>query len=194
MELSIDHNPSRDQGLIEGIRDGDPGTMRNIYKLYADRIVNMVKQNSGSEEEGRDLFQEALMVVYHQAQKGLELQASFYTYIYAVSRRLWLKQLRKKSRTGVTLDENWELKDDSASVEEDITHKNQMTLFQQSFKKLGEDCQKVLSFFFEKKSMDFIMEQMGFSSISYTKKRKFQCKEKLVELVKSDPSFEELKV
>ena len=37
-----------------------------------------------------------------------------------------------------------------------------------------------------------IVEIMKYSSVSYAKKRKFQCKEKLIKLISNDASYQEL--
>ena len=57
---------------------------------------------------------------------------------------------------------------------------------------MGEDCQKLLELFFQKKSMDDIAVEMGYASEGYARRRKSQCKDRLVELVKNDAVFREL--
>ena len=66
-------------------------------------------------------------------------------------------------------------------------------VFWEAFQKLGADCQKLLRLFFDKEKMEKIAKMMGYGSVSYAKKRKFQCKEKLVDWVKKDHRFNELK-
>ena len=66
-------------------------------------------------------------------------------------------------------------------------------IFWDAFEQLGQDCQKLMRLFFDKVRMEKIAELMGFGSVSYAKKRKFQCKERLVNLVKEDLRFQELK-
>ena len=75
----------------------------------------------------------------------------------------------------------------------DVEKNERHNLFRDKFLELGEDCQKVLSMFFNKIKMEVIMEKMGYASIGYTKKRKFQCKQKLVRLIEADPVYAELK-
>ena len=67
------------------------------------------------------------------------------------------------------------------------------SLFDKAFARLGEDCQKLLLLFFQKKPMDEIAVEMGFGSDNYAARRKHTCKERLVELVKSYPEFRELR-
>ena len=74
----------------------------------------------------------------------------------------------------------------------DIEQNEQDQLYRRQFQRLGADCQRILNLFFDKVSMSDIAQKMGFSSVSYAKKRKFQCKQKLVKLIKEDPLFQEL--
>jgi hypothetical protein len=79
------------------------------------------------------------------------------------------------------------------NIEADLEKVDEQNLFWSAFQQLGEECQKLLRLFFDKEKMAKIAEMMGYGSEGYAKKRKFQCKEKLVELIKTDRRFDELK-
>ena len=76
-------------------------------------------------------------------------------------------------------------------LKEEVVHEveqnERYTLYRKKFARLGADCQKLLGLFLDKVSMAEIMTRMGFGSVSYTKKRKFYCKKKLIELIEKDP-------
>ena len=82
---------------------------------------------------------------------------------------------------------------EEAGLMEDILLNEQYRLYRKHFRKLGKDCQKVLEMYFDKVSMAEIARRMGFASEGYAKKRKFKCKEKLIQLIKAVPSFKDLK-
>ena len=183
-----------DQSLVEGIKRSDRETLSLIYREHLPGVLYYVRQNSGSDEEGRDLFQEALVVVFEKARKDeLRLTAGLGTYIQAICRNLWLKRLRKKSREGVTSDEDLVLKDE-LDIEQDVQQSERYQLYREKFARLGEDCQKLLGLFFDKVSLREIAEKMGFSSEGYAKKRKFKCKEQLIRLIENDQRYQELTV
>ena len=149
--------------------------------------------NNGTEEAARDIFQEAILIIFKKVKSdNLSLSASFFTYLYAVCRNLWLKRLEKKGKMRVTDSEIPELKDES-DWEMVIEEEERFRLFRSKFQSLSENCQQLLSLFFKKTSMKEIVDIMGFSSVQYAKKRKFQCKEHLVALVRSDVRFKNLK-
>jgi len=186
MQLSKDEN-------IRAIVQGDSKGLRKIYKEFLPRVRRLIVQNGGREEDAQDVFQSAILIVFEKASKrDFQLTSSFYTLLYGICRNIWGNRLQKKSFKEVTLPEDIKYKSDQ-NIEKDLERVEEQDLFWFAFKQLGEDCQKLLTLFFDKEKMESIAQVMGYTSVSYAKKRKFQCKEKLVKLVKADQRFEELK-
>jgi hypothetical protein len=103
-----------------------------------------------------------------------------------------MNRRRKKSASDVTIGDDDKLFSDAVNLELDYISMERQQLFDAAFLQLGEDCQKLLRLFFEKTPMTDIAEQMGFASEGYARRRKFQCKDYLVELVKKQPQYLEL--
>ena len=132
------------------------------------------------------------MIIYKKAKKGdFTLTSSFLTYLYAVCRRLWLKKLGEKSRSVTDLNDTMDFTD-TADIDELIIKRDQYKLYREKFNRLGADCKEVLGLFFTGKSMKVIAETMGYKSEEYAKKRKFKCKEQLIEAIKKDSVYAEL--
>jgi len=181
------------EDYIKGIRDGNSIVIRKIYENYHQAIVHLVETNNGTKDDGHDVFQEGLVTIFQKVKSpDFQLTSSFLTYFYAICRNIWYNKLRKKSNSEVTLDDKMllMLEEDSVPV---LEQSEQYFLYRKMFLELGQDCQKVLGMFLQKIQMSAIMEKMGYGSISYTKKRKFLCKEKLVQLIQNDPGYQELK-
>ncbi|MEM8909219.1 MAG: sigma-70 family RNA polymerase sigma factor [Bacteroidota bacterium] len=184
--------PVEDQNYIKGIKEGNPKVIRQIYEHFHKAIVHLVESQRGTIEDANDVFQEGLVVLYQKVQDAnFELSSSFLTYFYAVCRNIWYNKLRKKNKKEVTIDEKMltMLKEEETPL---IEQSEQYFLYRKMFLRLGPDCQKVLDLFLQKVSMEEIRQKMGYSSVSYTKKRKFLCKEQLVNAIKGDPRFREL--
>lgn len=59
----------------------------------------MIINNNGSSDDAKDIFQEAMIVLYEKVRSGtFELNCQIKTYIYSVSKRLWLKRLQQLNR------------------------------------------------------------------------------------------------
>lgn len=174
------------------IRSGNAAGLRTIYKDFLPRIARHIMNKGGSYDDAKDVFQDAIIVLYEKTQQpDFELTSRFYTFLFGICRNIWGNRLQKKSRTEVTIPEDAKYKSDT-DTEALIYKAEENRLFWDAFKKLGEDCQRLMQLFFEKTKMEEITSVMGYGSVNYTKKRKFVCKEKLVRFVKEDERFEEL--
>lgn len=181
------------QDYIQGILTNNHQVVRTIYEKYHKAIIQLVETNRGTKEDAKDVFQEALLLIYQKAkQPDFQLTSSFFTYFYAICRNIWSNKTRKKAFGEVTLS------DEKASmlIEDDTEqyHKNeQYILYRRKFLELGESCQQVLTLFLKKVSLKEIAVQLGLSSEGYAKKKKYQCKKQLVKLIQMDTSYQELK-
>ena len=183
---------SLDQQYIAYISKGESSGLNTIYQTFFPNISRFIQSNGGSVDDAKDVFQDAIVVIYTKSQQAdFQLTSKFSTLLMGVCRNLWGNVLQKKSRSGVIKTDLSKYKDNT-DIQSLIENEEISKLFWDSFQKLGADCQKVLQLFFEKKKMTEIQQIMGFGSLSYTKKRKFSCKEKLVDLVKKDHRFVEM--
>lgn len=182
------------KNILKLIVNGDRKTLTAVYHDCFPAILQLVLKNSGEFEDAEDVFQEALVVLYRKAKENsFELHCSLSTYLYSVCRYMWLDRLRKQSKTIGIIDGEQEIVDLDNGIEETIDQNEKYALYQKHFQTIGEGCQKLLKLFFEGKNMKMITQIMGFGSEQYARKRKFNCKEKLVNNIKSDPLFDELK-
>ena len=181
-----------EQVHIEAIKRNDTTGLLELYRQYLPRISRFISSNGGNFDDAKDIFQDALMVIYKRVQQpDFELKSNFYTLLYGICRNLWGNQLQKKSRSEVTLNDDYKYTIEPGTAHL-IEEQEESKLFWDAFKLLGKDCQQLLQLFFAKVKMVEIVAQMKLSSVSYAKKRKFQCKERLVQFVKADQRYFEL--
>ncbi|MEM7106390.1 MAG: sigma-70 family RNA polymerase sigma factor [Bacteroidota bacterium] len=177
---------------ITGIRSSDKAVLTEIYRLFQPRIINLVVKNSGTEQEGMDIFQDALVVIFKKADSpDFQLKSTFYNYLYGVSRFLWLRQLKKKHRQTVTFDdvEGYITEPEIVQL---IEAEEKRKFFQSKLLLLGPSCQKTLQLFFDGFSLKKIGEALGYTE-HYVKRKKYKCKEQLIQMIKEDPRFSEFK-
>lgn len=185
----------RVEELLLGIKDHDGEVLNYIYKSFYQQIKFFVLSNSGTDDDAQDVYQEALIIIYRKLKNGdlTVLDCSFNTYLYSVCRLLWLKQLEKmKLKKGDYLREEDLIMDDQESIIQLYEQTDRLTLFQKHFQQLKKDCRRVLELSLEKIPLRKIASLMGYKSEKYAKKRKYQCKERLIENIKKDPKFKEL--
>jgi len=168
--------------IFERIQKGDEKALELIYKKYYRMMTKLVITNSGTEEEARDVYQDALVVFWQKARSGnLVMTAKISTYIYSVCQNLWRKELDRKKRFSN------EEKDSPQTMEMDSAEREK--IMAKCLNQLGETCRKVLMYYyFDEMSMQEIAEKLGFANTDTAKTKKYKCKQKLDELVKAQYS------
>lgn len=168
--------------VFERIQKGDEKALELIYKKYYRMMTKLVITNSGTEEEARDVYQDALIVFWQKARSGnLVMTAKMSTYIYSICQNLWRKELDRKKRLSN------EEKDGSQSMDMDGPEREK--IIAKCMDQLGDTCRKVLMYYyFDEMSMQEIAEKLGFANTDTAKTKKYKCKQKLDELVKAQYS------
>lgn len=162
--------------LLEGLARQDKRAIETIYKENFNLIQALVLNNSGSAEDAKDIFQEAMIVLYQKVQTGnFELNCQIKTFVYSVCRRLWLKRLMHQNR--YSLYENHEgfvLVDEEV---EDHEQKNaEFGMMEKAMNSLGEPCRSLLeAFYMEKKGMQEIAAHFGYTNADNAKTQKYKC-------------------
>ena len=81
-KISKSNKLHSDEQIIAGIQSGSSIALDAIYELYYPSIAHMISQNNGSEDEAKDIFQEAVIVLYDKISKGnFELSSKLKTYL-----------------------------------------------------------------------------------------------------------------
>lgn len=177
-----------DKALIEGIGSKDHEKIGFLYRNYFESIQRLIFKNSGYAEDAEDIFQDALVIIYKKIKnKDLKLSCSLKTFMYAICRNLWLQKLQKKENRTDSFSDVEDENSKPFELNEDFAEHEKYNLYQKHFMKLSEDCQKVLRLFLKKTSLKEIASIMGFSSVDYTKTRKYLCKKNLKERILNDP-------
>jgi len=166
-----------EQDLLIGLARNEREAVETIYKQHYNMVQNMIVNNNGSIEEAKDIFQEALIVLYEKAKSGtFELNCQIKTYVYSVCRRMWLKrfhQLQKLAPEIENLDEMIPVDDELETFEE----KNKdFLLMDKAMQHLGEPCKSLLeSYYLQKRSMVEIAADFGYTNADNAKNQKYKC-------------------
>ncbi len=91
--------------ILLGLAGNDRKAIETLYRDHFNMIQTLIINNNGSSEEAKDVFQEAMIVLYEKVRSGtFELNCQIKTYLYSVCRRLWLKRLQQMSRFSNTAE------------------------------------------------------------------------------------------
>lgn len=182
----------KEQNYIKGLLRHDDKILRAIYKKFSKGIYAFIRQNGGTTDDAKDVFQDALMIIYKKAQKpDFELTSKFHTYLFSICKLTWYARQRKKSHHTVTIpDENTLI--DRQDLEGDILERERHNIYKDNFKKLKSECQRLLKLFFEKKSMEEIATILKFKNEHTARTRKYRCQQSLKKFIEADKRFKEI--
>jgi RNA polymerase sigma factor (sigma-70 family) len=179
--------------LLQGLARNDKKAIETIYKENYNLVQAIVINNSGTSEDAKDIFQEAMIVLYEKVQSGtFELNCQIKTFVYSVSRRLWLKRLMQQNRFNLS-----DGHEESVSVDEEMEeHEKRNTEFimmEKAMNGLGEPCKSLLeAFYLQKKSMQDIAMSFGYTNPENAKNQKYKCLMRLKKLFFSQYKNESL--
>ncbi len=79
--------------IISALRQGDSKALEIIYKQHYPAILHFIIQNNGTDQDAKDLYQEAVIILYEKLrQEHFLLTCQIKTFLYSVCRKLWLKR------------------------------------------------------------------------------------------------------
>ena len=181
-----------DLKIIDGIRKQDPDLLQYLYDKYYTLIRSMVETNWGDPEDAKDVFQEAIILIYRKMKnETFQLSSSFKTYLYSICWYIWMKERRSREHEGERIDEYKYLENNPESLSVEYELHRQYKLYQQHLKKLPKDCRKILKMYLKEQSPEKIAKKLGLKSENYVKKRKYICKELLSKAIKNDKRFKD---
>ena len=187
----------REHDIIEALRAGDRLNQNKLLEeVYANNymlIQKFIKKNSGNELDAKDVFQDAIIILYNQSKKeDFILSSSIQTYLYSVCRNLWLFKLRKRKKV-VELKETYEFVDMDYSAVELLEEDESKIALMQLVNKLNCDCKKVLSlFYFENLPMKEISKLLNYSNEQIAKNKKYKCMKQLKKIVSESDFFQRI--
>ena len=182
-----------ESNILEGIRTGNDAVIKAFYQRNRAYVRGFILQNSGNEADVEDVFQDAMVLLYEKLKSdSLEVTASIHTYFYAVCKNIWRNRLRKTSRITTKAEPLDHSTGEEEKIVDIIDQKEREYVYQKYFIKLNQSCKKVLTLVFQGKSMKEIASVMEYSE-GYARRKKFECKKSLIEMIEKDPMYNELK-
>ena len=177
-----------DELILTEIRKKDERALRELYRTHYPMVVHLICSNSGTEQEAKDIYQEAVIAFYEKAQQPqFNLTCKIKTYIYAVCRRLWLKRLWEKKRVTGNIQEAETftgIDDEMIEIEEKESRFLKMGT---ALGALGEPCRSIIEdYYIHDLTMENISEKFGYTNAENAKNQKYKCLQRLKKLFFKD--------
>ena len=167
----------RDSEVIDRIKKGDDLAAEFLYKKHYNMMVRLVVKNSGSEDDAKDIYQDAIIVFWEKVASGnFVLSSKISTYLYSICNNLWRKELERRKRLSS--------EEADKPTHMDVSKDERISAIHECINKLSETCQKVLKlYYFDNMSMSDIASKLQFSNADTAKTKKYKCKKDLDKMV-----------
>jgi RNA polymerase sigma factor (sigma-70 family) len=183
-----------DSDLLEAIKSPGSSDLNNaikfMYESYFEGLKKYTIQNSGTEEDAQDIFQDALVAFIDVVKKEkFRGESSIKTFLFTINRNLWLNELKKRGRS-LKREIVFEHQKDTAAmdVSEMIMENESKNEILHIVDKLGEKCKQILlAFYYENLSMKEILVQVEYETEQALRNKKSKCLKQLEEMLTSNP-------
>jgi RNA polymerase sigma factor (sigma-70 family) len=183
-----------DRELLEAIRQsrGLDTAIKSVYRDHFESMAWVVKNNSGSQQDAEDIFQEVLVNFIDLVQKNkFRSESSVKTFLFSMTKHTWLNELKKRGRSGVRdlkYQKARELRE--ADVSHLIAEREEKKQVMQVVEQLGDTCKKILvMFYYENLSMKEILASLEYENEQVVRNKKYKCLKQLEQMITNNPSL-----
>lgn len=170
-----------DQDIIQIIRSGDESILSHIYKAYYHKVINHLVRKGAEEDTARDIYQEALTVVWQKVSKSsFVLTCHLSTFLFSIAIRQWLKECERRRSQSKYIGR---VKDSflgtySECYENDVSildKKDRDDMIAKIFALLPKNYKTILSLvYFEQLTTEEIMQRMNLKNDDVVKTLKYK--------------------
>jgi len=165
-----------DKQIIEFLRNNKYQKAVNALYDVLGSVKQYIRSNNGTIEDAKDIFQDALVVLYKNVQsENFTLTVPLKTYLVAIVKNLWMQELRRRNKIPVTADQ--------AEIPDAVFNEDKnFDIAQSAFNLLGEKCRQLLIlFYFKKKTYKELAAFLAFGDERTAKNQKYRCLQKAKE-------------
>ena len=162
-----------------------------LYSLFP-IVKKYILQNSGSNDEALDVFQEGLILLYKKSKidENLNLEG----FLIQSCKFLWHNELRKKKVRVNDSEQTEFLTDDNSELELLIEKENKLQKVEHIVKQISKRCRTIFElFYFKSLSMTEIAKKIGYKSVQSAKVQKYKCMEQARKLAIANEQIINLK-
>ncbi|TMM58754.1 RNA polymerase sigma factor [Maribacter algarum] len=178
-----------DEQLIAQLKKRDRNALKSVYLNYKTEFFKFMSRYNAKNDVLEDIFQDALIVLYENAQSGKldALKSTVKTYLFGIGKFMLFKHFRDSKRE-VPTEETYLFDQYEQAVIEDVYEDEGPNDYQKqmaaSFKKLGDKCREILELFYlQGMKLGEITVRQGYDNKDVAKSQKSRCLKSLKQLI-----------
>ncbi len=177
--------------IINRVQANDRTVLGELFIRYKKMVFSYIQTNGGSEQDGEDMLQEAIIVFWQKVCSGsFELTSKIGTFLLAVVKNKWYAEIRKRNKFTYTeiSDDVIDEKDTQLDI---VISEEKKHSVRKALEAIDPGCkQLLLYFYFEQRNMEEITKIMKFANSNVTKSKKYQCKKTLESILRKTAEAE----
>lgn len=184
--MSTDQAFIKDNNLLRSLAKGESKAFQTVYKECFPYVNRTVLNMNGQPSDAEDVFHAALLVLYSKAKnEDFKLGCKISTFLVAVARNKWLKELEKQKKLS-DKEKNYALlhQNEQASTQFDMNkineEENLRNKLKEALEKLGSPCSEIItSYYIKDMSMKDIAQNFNYTNAENAKTQKHKCLKRL---------------
>jgi RNA polymerase sigma factor (sigma-70 family) len=180
-----------DKEIISQLHEGDGRVIKYLVNEQLPVVSYYIIRNGGSEEDAKDVFQDALLILIKKLRgENFALVSSLSTYLFAICKNLWLMVLEKRKAA-----QNYHLIIPASDKEEDLSEISDQLIYEKIFMKsyqgMDDQCRTILKMYWKEIPSEKIATTLDYSP-GFLRKKKSQCMKEFKRRIMSHRDFKEL--
>ncbi len=178
-----------DKQLIKELKERNRNALNTVYLDYRQDFYRFLSRYNATPNKLEDIYQDALIVVFENAQAGKldRLNSSLKTYLFSVGKFMLFKHFRDDKRE-MPIEENYLFDRYEQEVMAEVSEDEGLSTYQKTlvdnFKKLGDKCREILELFYlQGLKLDEITQIQGYDNKDVTKSQKSRCLKSLRQFI-----------
>lgn len=194
--MSNEHFKEIDLSVMNELSQKDLSEkIKSLYKSAFYDVRYFILKNSGSADDARDIFQEAILIYLKNSQQAeFNLTSTEKNYVMGISRNIWYKHLRDKKTVTIN-DDDWvnRIEEKSEFENTELIEKDfLMDMITNKLNEISKECKDIIFHaFYQKKSSVEIAHLTGYSE-QFIKVKKHRCLQGLKKLITNSEDFKNL--
>jgi len=180
--------------VVKAIREGGKSAekaVEHLYEAYRNNFVRFVQSHNGDQEEALDVFQDAIIAVINNIERGVfKGESNIKTYLFSIGRRKWYKRFNKKMRE---VELNQQLRTIPAVTTEDpwiaTIGDERVAIVRKLMNQLKEKNRRILLLWMEGYNMTDIASLMGLKNAQVARNYKSRAMKELTTLLDNNTSL-----
>ncbi len=179
-----------DKTTAESLLAGDSDSITYVYQTLGPKIIGYVMNNSGTKEDGKELFQNAYVKAFQNLKDGkYREKGKFEQWFNQIAKNIWLEELRQRRRSATqNIDDVPSISDRNPDDLAQSLLKNQnLDALHRALTRLGEPCRSMLYRFHGEESVSSqeLAEEMGKNDGAIRAQLR-RCRQELAKLLKDE--------